>query len=45
MINKDITSLDIASVFGGYVDKVDVIIGGPPCQGFSQKGQRKSMGN
>ena len=23
--------------------KIDVIIGGPPCQGFSQKGQRKTI--
>lgn len=43
MINADITSLDIDSAFEGYVDKVDVVIGGPPCQGFSQKGQRKSI--
>lgn len=43
MINADITSLDIGSVFSQYVDKVDVVIGGPPCQGFSQKGQRKSI--
>ena len=43
MINADITSLDIGSVFGEYVDKIDVVIGGPPCQGFSQKGQRKTI--
>lgn len=43
MINADITSLDIGSIFGEYVNKVDVVIGGPPCQGFSQKGQRKSI--
>jgi len=43
MINEDITSLDISSVFGDYAGKVDVVIGGPPCQGFSQKGQRKSI--
>ena len=29
--------------FGKYVGKIDVIIGGPPCQGFSQKGQRKTI--
>lgn len=43
MINADITSLNIGSVFGKYVNSVDVVIGGPPCQGFSQKGQRKSI--
>lgn len=43
MINADITSLDIGSVFGKHVNSVDVVIGGPPCQGFSQKGQRKSI--
>ena len=43
MINADITSLDISSVFGEYVNKIDVVIGGPPCQGFSQKGQRKTI--
>ena len=43
MINADITSLDTSSVFGEYVNKIDVVIGGPPCQGFSQKGQRKTI--
>ena len=43
MINEDITSLDISTVFGKYEGNVDVVIGGPPCQGFSQKGQRKSI--
>lgn len=40
MINEDITRLDITTVFGKYEGKIDVIIGGPPCQGFSQKGSR-----
>ena len=39
----DITSLDLSKVFGEYVNKIDVVIGGPPCQGFSQKGQRKTI--
>lgn len=43
MIVGDITSLDLDDVFGKYAGKVDVIIGGPPCQGFSQKGQRKTI--
>lgn len=41
MINEDITKLDIPSVFSELKGKVDVVIGGPPCQGFSQKGSRK----
>ncbi len=43
MIVADITTLDIDTTFSEYKGKVDVIIGGPPCQGFSQKGQRKSV--
>lgn len=43
MINKDITSIDIKEVFEEYKGKIDVVIGGPPCQGFSQKGNRKSI--
>lgn len=39
----DITSLDLSKVFGEYVNKIDVLIGGPPCQGFSQKGKRKTI--
>lgn len=39
VINEDITKLDINTVFSEYKG-VDVIIGGPPCQGFSQKGRR-----
>ena len=43
MVVGDISSLDLEEVFGCYKDKVDVVIGGPPCQGFSQKGQRKTI--
>ena len=43
MINKDITKLDIEEIFKEYKNKIDVIVGGPPCQGFSQKGKRKTI--
>ena len=43
MIVADITKLSIEETFGQYIGQVDVVIGGPPCQGFSQKGQRKSI--
>ncbi len=43
MIVGDITSIDLNGIFGKYVGRIDVIIGGPPCQGFSQKGQRKTI--
>ena len=43
MIMADITEMDIAEVFQPYLGKVDIVIGGPPCQGFSQKGRRKTI--
>lgn len=43
MIVGDITALDLENTFGPYRGKVAVVIGGPPCQGFSQKGQRKTI--
>lgn len=43
MVVGDITALDLDGTFGGFSGKIDVIIGGPPCQGFSQKGQRKTI--
>lgn len=43
MIVGDITSLDLKKIFVPYTGKIDVVIGGPPCQGFSQKGQRKTI--
>lgn len=43
MIVADITKLPIEETFASYVGKTTAIVGGPPCQGFSQKGQRKSI--
>lgn len=43
MICGDITALDLKETFGKYKGEVSVVIGGPPCQGFSQKGQRKTI--
>lgn len=43
MIVGDITTLDLEKTFGSFKGDVSVIIGGPPCQGFSQKGQRKTI--
>ena len=35
MINEDITKLNIETIFETYKSQTDVIVGGPPCQGFS----------
>lgn len=43
MIVGDIRKLPISETFGKYKGKVGVIVGGPPCQGYSQKGQRKTI--
>ena len=43
MIVADITKLPIHETFGKYNGIVDLCIGGPPCQGYSQKGQRKTI--
>ena len=43
MIVGDITRLDLENIFSQYENEIDVVIGGPPCQGFSQKGKRKSI--
>lgn len=43
MIVEDIKVLPIHDTFGQYTNKVDVVVGGPPCQGYSQKGKRKSI--
>lgn len=44
VINEDITNLSIESVFNDFCNREDiVVIGGPPCQGFSQKGSRLGL--
>lgn len=43
MIIADIKSLPIKETFEKYKNKVTVVVGGPPCQGYSQKGQRKTI--
>jgi len=42
MYNDDICKLDAKELHKKY-GKIDVIIGGPPCQGFSQKGKRLNL--
>lgn len=43
MIVSDVRDLDLSGTFGRYSTDVSVVIGGPPCQGFSQKGSRKTI--
>ncbi len=43
VIVDDICKMDIEKVFSEYKGEISVVIGGPPCQGFSQKGKRKSI--
>lgn len=43
MVVNDITKLPISETFGKYKGQVDLVVGGPPCQGYSQKGQRKTI--
>lgn len=43
MIVNDITELSISETFGKYRGQVALVVGGPPCQGYSQKGQRKTI--
>lgn len=42
MYNADIRKLDANKLLALH-GRVDVIVGGPPCQGFSQKGKRLSV--
>lgn len=42
MFNSDICKLDVKELHKEFPD-IDVIIGGPPCQGFSQKGKRLNL--
>ena len=46
VFNWDITTINgkqIANESGLSIDDVDVIIGGPPCQGFSLKGKKLGL--
>lgn len=40
--NEDITSMDFVELHRKHSD-IDIVIGGPPCQGFSQKGKRLQL--
>ena len=39
-LTEDITKLNYKKYLSKYRNKISVLIGGPPCQGLSQKGQR-----
>jgi len=41
--SRDIQDIDLNRTFKKYKNKIDVLVGGPPCQGFSQKGSRKGL--
>lgn len=43
MINEDITKLKLDIAFKDLKNNIAVVIGGPPCQGFSQKGKRNFL--
>jgi DNA (cytosine-5)-methyltransferase 1 len=42
VIVEDVSKISINEIFQ-KVGEIDIIIGGPPCQGFSQKGKRLSL--
>src|SRR5690554_4044688 len=42
IFSTDVEKLDLENLTEHYKN-IDVIIGGPPCQGFSQKGKRLSL--
>lgn len=43
IIVDDISKLNLEEEFRKFTNKISVIIGGPPCQGYSQKGSRKTI--
>lgn len=43
MLVGDITELNLSDIFGKFSGKIDVVVGGPPCQGYSQKGKRRTI--
>lgn len=40
---RDIGHIEIEETFDKFRGKVNVVIGGPPCQGYSQKGKRSGL--
>lgn len=42
VISQDIQIVNLKD-WQEYIEKADVVIGGPPCQGFSQKGKRMNL--
>ena len=42
MYSQDISTIDFEELKKNH-SKIDVVVGGPPCQGFSQKGKRLSV--
>ncbi|MGM0380065.1 MAG: DNA cytosine methyltransferase [Bacillota bacterium] len=42
VLNEDISNINFEQI-SKKLPSIDVVIGGPPCQGFSQKGQRLSI--